>query len=269
MYRCGVRLCLYLSVACFANEFYERYDLFNVDNSNQQVFGYKEDVACIVETSEDHITVQLQIVGTFHRTAPVRVLTSAGIRNFRVDACFELHGRSNLLLREQRTNRTMHAYAQRLDVLDFGYDMLRYDHVYSLLYVTRRKELSKYSVSHLITSNGSCKPVSTEPFPTFYDDFLAVENNIYVLSKRTLYRVEPDGSLTYAMDTNTDTLWFQLFPKHPTVMFASGRISEIVIYFIQLSIILFLVYCLKYRVIVRGRGTAYELVPPPIIKSSA
>lgn len=269
MYRCGVRLCIYLSVTCLANEFYEEYEVFSADSSSQQVFGYSEQFGCIVERDNDELFVQIQKIGTFQRSARLKIFSGPEVRNMRVDACFENDERSNLLVRDIRRNLTILMSPEKLDYIDLTYQLLRYDHIYGLVHLTSNGKISSHRIHDVIERNGThSSSVIARPFINQYDDFIVVESTIFILVKRGLYKLRMDGALTFIIGIDTDILWFQLYPRRRKLLHISEQLPHVFLYALQLGALAFFVYCLKYKLIIKGHRHVYELVPPPIVKQT-
>lgn len=241
-----------------ASRLEQEFRVFSADSAHQQVFAYKQDIACIVDHANGSLSVRFQEVGTFVRTAPIEIRTSAFPTRYRVDACFDVDGVSNLLVRDLFTNTTIHVAGQEEYRLTLRYDLLRYDYTDESAYVFSNGTLERYDTRRLL--KGYATPFSTQRFTLPFEDVLVVNGRIFVLFRRTLYEYQREADCPVIDRATDDMFLFQLFTKKSIIDLA--ELPLMLSYVFQFAILAFLVYCLRYRLTIRSPTATYELSRP-------
>ncbi|KAH7709131.1 hypothetical protein AAVH_23608 [Aphelenchoides avenae] len=151
---------------------------------------------------------------------------------------------------------------QEYRTLNLDYELLRYDYTDQSVFVFANKTVKKYDARHMIESNATAPPLDSLVIPMNFNDAIVTEGRIFLIHQRILYEYKPDGSLPVIDEATQDTFWFQLFSKRP--LFCLSDMSSTLSYLLQLSLLLFIVYCLKYKMTVRtvqNNPVTYEFTP--------
>ncbi|KAH7708451.1 hypothetical protein AAVH_24295 [Aphelenchoides avenae] len=222
--------------------------VYTADSSIQQLFAYKADTVCIVETRPESHQVQLQKIRTFEWTSVITVHDDDGLSDHRPDACFELDGVSYLILRHLHRNLTTLMVGQDYATVNLNYELLGYDYRDQSVFVFANKTVKKYDARQMIESSAIAPPMDSLVSPMPVNDAIVTEGRIFLIHQRILYEYKPDGSLPVDDETTQDTFWFQLFPKRP--LFCLSGMSSTLSYLLQFSLLLFIICCLKYKMTV-------------------
>ncbi|KAH7700894.1 hypothetical protein AAVH_31985 [Aphelenchoides avenae] len=240
----------------------KEFEVYTADSSIQQLFAYKADTVCIVERRKENLHVRLQRLRTFERTSPIKVHDDDRLSDHRPDACFELDGVSYLILRHLHRNITTLVVGQEHRTLDLNYELLRYDYTDQSVYVFANHAVKKYDARQLIESNATVKPLEALIIPMSFNDAIVTEGRIFLIHQRILYEYKADGTFPVVDEAAQDTFWFQLFSKKS--LFCLTDMSSTLSYLLQFALLLFIIYCLKYKMTVRtvqNNPVTYEFTP--------
>lgn len=253
---------LVLFVVVQGNSLREEFELYTADSSVQQLFAYKPDVVCIVERGLSSLYVRLQKLHTFERTSSITIHDGERLSDHRADACFELDGVSYLVLRNAHRNQTTVISGQEHRILNLNYDLLRYDYTDESVYVFVKNTIKKYAARQLLAPNITALPLATITLPIPFNDAMVTAGRIFLLHQRVLYELRENGDCPVIENASHDTFWFQLFTKKP--LFCLSEMSSSLAYMFQFALLLFIIYCLRYKMTVRqvdNAPPAYEFTP--------
>lgn len=248
-----MRLLLLLLAACVlfcqANKFGEDFDVFNV--SSGRIFGYKARIACIVQQSGDEMKVSLRNIDTVEQSGDVSIRKEGDTC---VEACFEHRGSSFLWLRcANGTILLKGIEAVHLPIAD--YDLARFDHEEQSLYVLKGRTLSQYGFDEVWRSPGNVQPRWTVTLERAPSDLMIIGGHVFGVINGSVARLEAERQWQAVTQHSQDTFNFQLFLKEDThAVQLAENLPSMLVFCVEIGAMLFLAYCLRYRLTYRTGG---------------
>ncbi|KAH7695077.1 hypothetical protein AAVH_18228 [Aphelenchoides avenae] len=246
--------CVVLADLVYGNPYGEKFTVFK--QVNGRVFGYKPRTACIVQQSADGIHASIRNIDTVERSADVIVHKESGAC---VDACFKYQGTSVLWM------RCANVLLKGADVIRLpftDYDMARYDQAEGTIYLVSGTSLKLYHFADILEDTGSAAPCWTTTLSEPASDLMIVGGYVFGVRNRSVMRLDVDRRWVPVQPIDQDTFNFQLFMQQEPS--SGGRVAEkipsIIAYCLEIGAVLFLAYCLRYRL--SYRAGRLEATPP-------
>jgi hypothetical protein len=223
-----------------------------------KAFGYKPRVACVVQQTDDGISASIRNIDTIERSADVIVHNERGAC---VDACFEYQGSSVLWMRcDNETVLLKGTDVIRMPFAD--YDLARYDQAESAIYLAFGKSLKQYSFADILRESGNAAPCWSTMLSEPARDLMIVGGYVFGVLNNSVMRLDVDRRWVPVQSINQDTFNFHLFMNQEpqNKVHVVENIPSVIAYCLEIGAVLFLAYCLRYRL--SYRAGHFEATPP-------
>ena len=238
------------------NKYGEKFTVFNQPVG--RVFGYKPRVACIVQQTAEGIYASIRNIDTVERSADVIIHKE---RDACVDACFDFQGSSVLWMR--CGNETLLLKGSDVIRVPFAdYDMARYDQAEGAIYLASGKSLKQYSFADILRESGNATPCWTTTLSEPPSDLMIVGGYVFGVLNNSVMRLDSDRRWVPVQPISQESFNFQLFLKQEpsSGVQAAEKIPSVIAYCLEIGAVLFLAYCLRYRL--SYRAGHFEATPP-------
>lgn len=289
-------LLLFFLSATEANKFGADFEAITHNTTEYTAFAYADRTECYVHQELRHglIFLHTRNIDTFEATYPiVHNMTKPLV----VDGCFHHEGRAYLWMHDPHLRRVV--IVRGSDVLvsktRARYDIGRYDYTDGSAYLCTGRQLKRYRFADLLdvwmNKNHSGQLPTSEQnltLPSFFKDFQVVKQRVFFTSDNAILKLEEDNRWDVVTILPHLDVQFVLFQRSAPQDSAGGirwdisaTVPSFAFYALELGLLIFLVYCMRYKLTLRAGGSgningvtsgggasghAIELTPPTIAK---
>lgn len=274
-------LLVFLSIlGVFGNKFGNDFEVIKHNSSEYAAYAYADQTMCYVhhELRHAYVFVHIRSINTFDASYPLVYSLKNLSGSLRVDGCFSYEGHSYLWMHDPLFKRVV--VIRGMDVIvantTVSYDIGRYDYTDGHAYILSGNDLVRYRFSELLqtwASNSShALPTSINHYtlPSFHRDFFVVGAQIFFTSENAFFRLEEENNWSLVTALPSNGVQYVLFRNTPSFEI-SASMPPMVLYLMQCTLLILLVYCLRYKLTLKGLGFggAIELAPPTSSNNSA
>lgn len=273
-----------------ANKLGDEFRVYSVRDANVTIFAYDDHTVCNVRVRDGQVLdVALIQPWTFEASYPRMFVFDSALPKLVFDACF-MHsdGYSYVWAHDEHHTlvvRGYQSYNYRTPSI-YAYEAAAYDNVDESAYLITGRDVRQFSFAELVNAwsaaaadneTAQLEPRQTFKLPSHYHDMALAGSEVKVVGGQLLYRTNV-GVFARRNDGTWEMLRSDIFARNeqfiafPKTRESNVRLSAVLshvppifMYCLELAVLLFFVYCLRYKLTMKPAGGAtgtYELSPP-------
>lgn len=283
-------LFLLFPLAINANKLGEEYDIVSFPRQNATIFAYDHTSVCTVHLASKKFCsalVSVLNIHTFDATYPQHYFLGNGSRFLRPYACFmHTNGFAYLWAHDNMNRTTVLVQGHHIETFQGdSYDMACYDNAEEIAYLVRDNIVRAYPFTELLqawlgnTSTATLTPLRTYGLPVYYQDMVISGRELKVVGGQAFYltniglmkRLPNEKWSLVEQNVSLSTQFVPFLKEQRKVLLSTllTQLPSIFMYCLELAVLAFFVYCLRYKLTVKrptGTSEAYELAPPTTSK---
>jgi hypothetical protein len=202
------------------NLFDNKYHIYSAPSTKTKIFAYDQNQACLVDVSSRGIELQFESPYTQFLTSP-RLLVPRNRNSFSIEACFRHKSKTVLIYRNGKETNVIIGANHKILMISDEYQRIIHDQFTHQIYIQIDNTIYLINfdkIASLWHKNENDTHFMLDPIYQLreYDDFIIVNQSIYIIKKQTIFLDHLDRTsspIKTKENINAEKFNFLLFPS--------------------------------------------------------